>query len=159
VRDRDPDIDIEQGAGEMRSGPSAGRAILHRRLVLLRVSDEVRQRAGRDTGPGGQDQRLLRHQGNRRKIGRGVVRRLLVDELHLGIGRLAAEQQLIPVGIGARDPRRAGHAAGTGNVFDDDLLAENVRQSGCVDTSQRVVDAARRKRHHHGHRRVGHSCA
>ena len=43
VGDLDADVDIEQSAGEMRSGPGAGRAILHLGLVCLRVSDEVRQ--------------------------------------------------------------------------------------------------------------------
>ena len=62
--------------------------------------------ARRDAGPRGQDERLLGNQGHGCEIGRGIVGRLLVDELHLGIGRLAAEQQLIAVGS-ARATRAA----------------------------------------------------
>ena len=110
------------------------------------------QIAGRNAVARHQDQRLLRHQRHRREIGRAVIRRLLVQQLHLRVGRHAAEHELIAVGLRLGDARRAGHAAGAGNIFDDDLLAQLLRKTRRVDAPQGVIDAARRKRHHHRHR-------
>ena len=84
----------------------------------------ARKIAGRDAAAHRQDQRLLGDQRHRREIAGGVVGRLEVHQLHLGVRRFTAEQQLIAVGIGTGDARRAGHAAGAGHILDDDLLAE-----------------------------------
>ena len=132
--------------------PGARRAVLHLALIGFRVSDEIRQIAARDTAAGDQNERLDRHQGHRREVGRGIVERLLVDQRALRVGRLAAEQECVAVGIGPRDARGAGHAAGTGHVFDDHRLVQDFGEPCRINSPKRVVDPARRKRHHHGHR-------
>ena len=132
--------------------PGARGAVLHLALIGFRVSDEIRQIAARDTAAGDQNERLDRHQGHRREVGCGIVERLLVDQRALRVGRLAAEQECVAVGVRPRDARGAGHAAGTGHVFDDHRLMQDLGQPRRIDSPKRVVDPARSERHHHGHR-------
>ena len=153
--DLDTDGDVEQSACQMRAGPCPRRAILHLNLVRFHVGDELRQVRGGNTGARCDDQRLLGHQRDRCKIRSRVIGRCFVQKLRLPVGQLAAEQNLIAVWIGPGDARGAGHAAGAGNIFDDDLVAENVGQRRGVYPPQCVVHAAWRERHHHRDRAVG----
>ena len=64
-----------------------------------------------------------------REIARAVIERSLMQKLRLRVRQFTAEQELITVGIGLGDARAAGHAAGAGNVLDNDRLAENIGQA------------------------------
>jgi hypothetical protein len=59
-----------------------------------------------------------------------------------------AESERIAVGIGARDTRRAGGAAGTGDVFDQELLPECTRELVSDDAAGDVSRPAGGERHH-----------
>ena len=128
MRDIDPDRGVEQHTGKMIGAARPGRAVLHLRLVGLRVGDELLKIVGREILARDQDKRLIRHQSHRREVGRRVIEWSLVKRLVLGVGPDIAEHELIAVwccfchAVGAR------HAAGAADVFDDDGLMKLAAQ-------------------------------
>jgi len=79
VRDAGAHGRIEQDGAHVRPRAAAGRSVLHLRLVRFRVGDEFGKRVrwkvlARDEHP-----RRVRDQGDGRKVGHGVVERLLVQ--------------------------------------------------------------------------------
>jgi hypothetical protein len=110
----------------MARGTRATRAVLHGRLVCLRIGDEFRQIVGRQIFAGEQHQRRLRDQHNGREVGCGIVERGFVERLICGVGADIAEHELIAVRRRLRHSRSAGHAARATDVLDDDLLAQKL---------------------------------
>ena len=136
-------------------GPArARRAVLHLRLVRLRVCDEFLQIAGGKIIARDQHQRLIHHQHHRSEIGRGVVERRLVERLVLRVRADIAQHELIAVGRGLGDAVRPRHAAGTADVFHDHGLMELDAQAVRDDAGDGVGRSAGGKRRHHGHRPV-----
>jgi len=161
--DIDPHRRIEQHTGEMGSRTGPGRAKLHAGVVRLRKGDELRQIADRQILARDQRDGLLGEQNDRGKIGRSIVEGRFVQRLVRSKGAGTAKHELVTIGRGFRDPRSAGHAACPADVFDDDLLAQNFRESRCNNPRQDIVATAGGECHHHGQRprgpglRFGHS--
>ena len=155
MRDVDAHRDVEQRAGEVRRRPGSGRAVLHLRLVGLGVGDEFLEIVGRQRRARNHQHRQIDEQADRRKIGRGVVGRIFVERLVLGVGADIAQHELVAVRRGLRDARRAGHAAGAADVFDDDLLLQDLGKPRADDARDDVGGAAGRVGHDHGERPVG----
>src|SRR5262249_243771 len=109
VGEVDPDRRIKQHAGEMARRAAAGRAVLHLRLVGLRVGDELLEVVRGQVLAGDQHRRRLSDQRDRCEIGHRIVERRLVEQLAVGVGGAAAEQDLVSVGGG-------GFARGAGGV-------------------------------------------
>jgi hypothetical protein len=59
-----------------------------------------------------------------------------------------AESERIAVGIGARGARRAGGAAGTGDILDEELLPERAGELVSDDAAGDVSRPAGGERHH-----------
>ena len=132
----------------------ACRAVPQLRLVSLRVCYELLQIVGREIVARDQHQGLICNEGHRREIGHGVVKRFLVERLVLGVCSNIAEDELVPIGHRLRHAVRACHAAGAGDVFDNNRLMELAAQPVGDDASDGVGRSARGKGRHHGHRTI-----
>ena len=137
----------------MRSGAGAWRAILHLGLVCLRVGDEVRQMCRRDTGRARSGSAAAarpappaRNRSRRRRrrpcagaaLGRWAIRRRTEADNRRDRRATIRVAPVMPPAPGTFStmtcwPRPSERACG-------------------IDAPQRVVHAARRERHHHGHR-------
>ena len=129
----------------------ARRAERHLSLILLGIFDEVLQRVGGKILARDEDQRHLGDEGRGREIAGGVVGRLLVERLVLGVGADGAEHEGGAVGRRPRDALRAGHAAGAADILDHHLLAEDLAHALGHDAPEHVGGTARREGDDHGH--------
>jgi hypothetical protein len=151
MRDRDPDLGIEQRAGEVARGAQSTGAELHFRGVRLRVGDELQQIVGGQAPSGEQNERRLRHQHHRREIPGGVVKGIFVERLGGGMAADIAKHELIAVGRRVGDTGRAGHAAGAADVFNNSLT-QQLGEARCQNASDNVDVTADRIGHDHRHR-------
>ena len=73
------------------------------------------------------------------------------------MGAAVAEQELVTIGCRFSHTGGASHSTGAADVFDDDLLMENLAQARRQDASIGVDGPSGRERHQHGDRprRVG----
>ena len=143
--------DIEQSASEMGRGAHAGRAVLHLGSVRLPIGDELLQAVGGEILACDQHHRLLDEQSDRREIGDGIVRQLLVERGVIGVGADGAEQEHLAIRGSARHAVGANDAGRRADVLDDYLLVQDLAQPRREHPSDHVERAARGKRHHHGH--------
>ena len=142
---------LNRTQGRVRAGADAGRAELHLALVRLDVGDELLEIVHRQVLAGDQDAGRFRDQSDRLEIGRGIVERLLVEALVVGVGTGIADQERVAVRRRLGDALAAGHAGRRADVFHDDRLAEQFAHALCLDARADVDPAAGRKRHHQGH--------
>jgi hypothetical protein len=139
----------------MRRRTGAGRAELHLGLVRLGVGDEFLEIADRQILARFQHQRHFGDENDRREIFGRIVERMFVQRLALRMGADGAEHELIAVRLGIDDARRAGHAAGAGDIFDHDVLAEHLAHARRDDAAEHIGRAAGGERHHHGQWMIG----
>ena len=99
-----------------------------------------------------QNKRRLRDQHDRREISRRIIKRGLVERLIGGVRAHIAEHELVAVRRSFRYAGAAGHAAGAADVFDNDLLAEQLGKARSKDPSDRIGRPTGGERHDHGHR-------
>ena len=118
---------------------------------LRAYADELGQRVGGEIGASDEHQRLLGDQRHRRKILDRIIERALIKGLAVGLGADGAQQHLRSIRRCLSDAKRAGHSAGSGDVFHDHLLTENLAQTSRNDATDHVGRSACRERHHHGH--------
>ena len=135
----------------MARGPRSARAVLHRCLVGLRIGDEFAQTFGGQILASEQDQRCLRDEHDRREICRSIVQWGLIERLICGMGAEIAEHELIAVRRRFRHARGAGHSARAADIFDNDLLAQDLGKAWGEDTSDGVRRTARGEWNDHGH--------
>src|SRR5262249_13711861 len=126
VNNVDTDRRIEQHAGEMNPGAGAGRAVLHPRLIFPSVSYEISEIPGGKILTRDEEDRLVRYERHRREVADGVIGRIPVERLAVGMGTGGAEQELIAIGRRPRYPQGAGDAAAAADILNGDRLAEDV---------------------------------
>jgi hypothetical protein len=149
VRDRHADRGIEQQAGDVAAGTGAAGAEQQLRLVRPRISDELAQIVGGKIRTGDENGGRERDQADRREVAHGIVGRVFVERLILRQHAGGAEQERVAVRGRACDPRRAGDAAGAGNILDHHLHAEALAHARRDDARDHVGRAAGRVRHDH----------
>src|SRR5262245_20122231 len=122
----------------MRRRAGTAGAVLHLRLVGLRIGNELSEVAGREILADDEEQWLLDDQGDRREVGRGVVERVLVERLVDRMSARTAEHELIAVGRSLGHAGCSGHAAGAANVLDDNGAPKTVGKPRTEDTAEDV---------------------
>jgi hypothetical protein len=129
---------------------------LHLGLVRLGVGDEILEIARRQVLARDQRDRRLGDQRDRRKIGRGVVGRLLVERLVVGMRADAADPHGVAVGPGIGDALGTVHTAGAADVLDDDLLAQNFAHALRHEAAEHVLRSTGGEGNNHrdGSRRI-----
>ena len=114
--------------------------------VGLKPGDEFLEVVRRHVLAGDDQHRIGRHQRDRREVRQHVVRQR-IDRAIEDMCRYAADAQRVAVGGGAGDAADPDAAGGTGNVFDDDGLAERQAHALGQDAAGGVQRAARRERY------------
>ncbi len=109
----------------MRAGAHPGRAILHLALVRLRVGDEFLQIVDRQILADDQNPRRFRNQPDQLEIPGGVVGRLLVERLAVGVRAGVADQQRVSVRRRLGDAGAADRAGRGTDILHDDGLPEH----------------------------------
>src|SRR5262249_56656169 len=123
----------------------AAGAVVHLRLVGLRIDDELSEVARGEILAHDEEQRLLDDQGDRREVGCGVVERVLVQRLVDRMGARAAEHELIAVRRSFGYAGCSGHAAGAADVLDDNGAPKTVGKPRTEDTAEDVERAPGRE--------------
>ena len=105
-----------------------------------------------------QHQRQLMQHADRNEILLRIVAQILVERRPDAERAVGAEQHGVTIRRRLRHRFGADIAAGTGPVFDDDLLAEPLRHRGCDRARQHVGGAAGREGDDHGDGPLGIVC-
>ena len=84
---------------------------------------------------------LVAHQAGRHQVVGEIVERSLVERLIDGVGG-GPDHHRVAIRRRFDHARRTQHAAGSADVFDDDLLAEHLRQSFGDDPPEQIGAAA-----------------
>ncbi|MNZ99116.1 hypothetical protein D3C78_1184270 [compost metagenome] len=103
------------------------------------------------------DQHIRHHheQRDRREILFRIIRLGLENERVEGVGGNRAHQDRVSVGFGAGHAVRTKIAAGAGDIFNDDLLAEFITHLLRDNTRDHIGRAARRERNDQSNRSLG----
>jgi hypothetical protein len=109
VCDVDADAVIQEHAAEMRRRTGARGAKLHMRLVRFGIGNKFFEIIGRQVLARDQHDRNFSSENYRREIGHGIVKRMLVSRLTLGVRVDVAEHELIAIRRGFSDTLRTGH--------------------------------------------------
>ena len=111
----------------MRRRTCARRAVLHLAWICFCKGTELLKIVtGRPWGDRHQYDRLLDDERDRGKVRSGIVLWLSMKRLIGRVRAAGAEHELITVGRGLGDAIGAGHAARTADVFDNDLLSQEL---------------------------------
>src|SRR5580693_3174447 len=140
----------------MAGGSDAARAHIDLAGIALGVSDEFRDRLGRERRIDRHDQRRALDAGDRRDVARKTEIEIGVER---GVDRArgAGEQQRVAVGGRMRHHGGADVGAGAAAILDDDLLADPLRYCLRHEARNNVESAAGRNRYDQMHRprRIG----
>ena len=93
---------IDHDAAEMRGGARSGRAELHRRFILFGIGDEALHVGDGKILVNDEHQGQFSHQRHRCEIVRGVIERLFIERLVLGMGADRSKQERVAIGGGSR---------------------------------------------------------
>jgi hypothetical protein len=118
----------ERRAGEMRRGSAAGRAVTEAPRFRLGEPNQLVDAARRQRRMHGHDQRLAPDARDRRKIGDGIIGKVLVEADVDRVGLARAQHQRVAVGLRPSGGRGAERAAGSRLVLDDQPLAQRFRE-------------------------------
>jgi hypothetical protein len=125
---------------------------LHARLVLSRIGNEFLQILRGEVLAREQNERRLGDQDHRCEIGRGIIKRIPVERLIGSMRTHIAQDEQVPVRRGFGHTRAADHASRAADILDDDLLAQEIRNSRAQNARDRVCRASGRERNDHGQR-------
>jgi len=143
---------VEQQAGDMRGGSGPCRTVLQLVLIGFHIGDKLGQRVGGKVIAHDEHFGVFHHDADGREVALGIVQRLLVERLVVGMGAAIAEHEQIAIGRGLGHAVRAGHAARAAHVFHHDLLPEAFTHAWGNEACRDIDRTAGGERYDHGHR-------
>src|SRR5437899_1590833 len=139
---------MQQNAGNVSFRTRAGRRVLQLGLIGFGIGNELRQRACRKVSSGYQNLGGADNDRDRLEVFHSVIEWLLIEGLIVTMRAAVAEQELVTVGCRFSHTGGASHSSGAADVFDDDLLTENLAKARRHDASIGVDGPSGRDRNH-----------